>query len=364
MKKKIRVAILFGGKSAEHEVSLQSAKSVIEALDKKKYEIILIGIDKTGKWFLNDQSSYLLHAENPKLISMNNSNKHIALQPGETSNQLIDTTGKVSLGDVDVVFPVMHGTYSEDGTIQGLLKIMDVAFVGADILGSAVGMDKDVMKRLLRDAGLPIGKFLVLHRKKKVPFEQAKKQLGLPLFIKPANLGSSVGVHKVQNKKEYDAAVIDAFKYDVKILVEEFIEGREIECSVLGNDDPIASLPGEIIPHHDFYSYESKYVDAEGAGLQIPAKLPAKTVKQVQDIALKTFQTLCCNGMARVDCFLTKDNKVFVNEINTIPGFTKISMYPKLWEASGLAYTKLLDKLINLAIARHQELKELKTSVD
>lgn len=360
MKKK-RIAILFGGKSAEHEVSLQSAKSVVDALDKKKYDIVLIGIDKQGKWLLNDQSHFLLNAENPKLISLNKSNKEVSLLPGSTSAQLVPSS-KDSIGAVDVVFPVMHGTYAEDGSMQGLLKIMDVAFVGADVLGSAVGMDKDVMKRLLRDAGLPIGKFISVKRGEKITFKEAKQKLGTPLFIKPANLGSSVGVHKAKNEKEFNAAIKDAFKYDTKILIEEFIEAREIECAVLGNDKPKASLPGEVIPHHEFYSYESKYIDENGAGLRIPADLPKKVSDQIREVAVKTFTTLCCAGMGRVDCFLTKDNKIYVNEINTIPGFTKISMYPKLWEATGLSYSQLLDELIDLAIQRHDEIKKLKTS--
>ncbi len=360
--KKIKIAVLFGGRSAEHEVSLQSAKSVIDALDKKKYDVVLIGITKEGKWIVNDRSTYLLHSENPKLIKLNNSNRNIALHPGNTA-QLEETDSANKIGPVDVVFPVMHGTYGEDGAIQGLLNIMDVAFVGPDILGSAVGMDKDVMKRLLRDAGIPIGKFLSVKKNERITFAEAKKQVGLPMFIKPANLGSSVGVSKVTDRVTFSKAVEDAFLYDTKIIIEEFIDGREIEVSVLGNDDPIASVPGEIIPRHDFYSYESKYIDAEGAGLQIPANLPIKIQKEIQKNAIKTFTTLCCQGMGRVDCFLTKDNNVYVNEINTIPGFTKISMYPKLWEASGVSYPELLDKLISLAIAYHNTKKKLKTSV-
>ncbi len=358
--KKTRVAILFGGKSAEHEVSLQSAKSIIDAIDKDKYEVIKIGIDKQGKWLLNDQSDFLLNAEDPKLISLNNSNKELAVLPGD-ERQMVGLHQE-EVGKVDVVFPVLHGTLGEDGAMQGLLKLMDVAFVGADVLGSAVGMDKDIMKRLLRDAGIPIGKFISLTKGNTISFADAKEKVGAPMFVKPANQGSSVGVHKAHDEVEFDKAIADAFLYDTKILIEEFIEGREIECSVLGNEDPHCSVPGEIIPHHEFYSYEAKYIDEDGAGLKIPAELSESLVHEIQEIAIKTFMTLNCEGMARVDCFLTKDNKVFVNEINTIPGFTKISMYPKLWEASGISYADLIDTLIQLAIARHDRQKGLKTS--
>jgi D-alanine-D-alanine ligase len=359
--KKIHLAILFGGKSAEHEVSLQSAKSIVEAVDTDKYEIVLVGIDKQGKWLLNNQSSYLLNENNPKLISLNKSSTELSVLPGSKEQQLV-SSNQDQIGTVDVVFPVLHGTLGEDGAMQGMLKVMDVPFVGADVLGSAVGMDKDIMKRLLRDAGLPIGKFISLRRGESVSYKEAEKQLGTPMFIKPANQGSSVGVHKVHNAQEFKNAIQDAYQYDAKVLVEEFIEGREIECAVLGNDDPKASVLGEIIPHHEFYSYEAKYIDEDGAGLQIPANLSKDVTANVQQIAIAVFKTLNCAGMARVDCFVTKDNQIYVNEINTIPGFTKISMYPKLWEASGLPYTQLIDTLITLAIERHDQNKQLKTS--
>lgn len=389
-KKKIRVAILFGGKSAEHEVSLQSAKSIIDAIDKDKYELILIGIDKTGKWLLHDQSQYLLHAENPKLISLNKSTKDIAVLPGtdmqfipaftakhqgvsslreghtqigEGGNKSIAGQSVNEIGSIDVVFPVLHGPYGEDGSIQGLLKIMDIPFVGADVLGSAVGMDKDVLKRLLRDANIPITKFITLRKNDKYSYSDIARELGVPFFVKPANLGSSVGVSKVADEKEFKSAVSKAFKYDRKILIEEYIRGRELECSVLGNEYPIASVPGEVMPKHDFYTYEAKYIDENGAELQIPAELTKDIVKQIQDMAIKTYKVLCCEGMARFDCFLTKENKVIVNEINTIPGFTKISMYPKLWEASGISYKVLIDRLIALAIDRFKRNKTLKTAL-
>lgn len=363
MKRKIRVAIIFGGRSAEHEVSLQSAKNIVEAIDKNKYEVILVGIDKTGRWLLSNPAKFLLHAENPKLIALNKSNQEVVLTPSKSPNQLMDISNPREGKPVDVVFPILHGSFGEDGTVQGLLKLANIPFVGASVLGSAIGMDKDVMKRLLKEAGIPVAKFLVFHQGDQISFNKVKKSLGLPLFIKPANLGSSVGVRKTTNKKEFEEAIQDAFNYDNKILVEQYIKGREIECSVLGNEDPIASVPGEVIPTHEFYSYEAKYIDENGAILQIPAKLPKSTIKKIQQLAIKAFQILCCDGMARIDFFLTRENKVYVNEINTIPGFTRISMYPKLWEASGISYTQLIDRLIQLALKRYEREQKIKITL-
>ncbi len=361
-KQKIRVGIIFGGKSTEHEVSLQSAKNVISALDKEKYEPILIGIDKEGKWHRSSGADYLLNSENPKLIALNKKvAEGMVLVPGE-EKQLMTLQGEEENQVLDVVFPVLHGPLGEDGTMQGLLKLMDIPFVGPGVLGSAIGMDKDVQKRLLRDAGIPVARFIVLHETKEgFSFSKIKKELGLPLFVKPANAGSSVGVSKVKTEADFKSAVADAFKYDNKILIEEGIDGREIECAVLGNENPIASVPGEIKPTHEFYSYEAKYIDEQGAISEIPAKLPAKIAKKVQETAVSVFKILECEGLARVDCFVTKDGRVLVNEINTIPGFTKISMYPKLWEASGIPYPKLIDTLITLALARAQREKRIAT---
>jgi D-alanine-D-alanine ligase len=351
MKSKIRVGILFGGKSAEHEVSLQSAKSIVEAIDKNKYDTVLIGIDKSGQWHLNEASTFLLHADNPKLIALNKGNENVTLVPG--------------VGGVDVVFPVLHGPYGEDGTVQGLLKMADVPFVGSDVLGAAVSMDKHVTKRLLKEAGIPTPQFRAFHRNATAPsYKEVFDALGSPVFVKPANLGSSVGVAKVKSEQQFNEAVAEAFRYDHKILVEQSIAGREIECSVLGNEDPIASLPGEVKPTHEFYSYDAKYIDEQGAELIIPAQLPAKVVKRVQALAVETFRVLCCAGMARVDFFVTPDNEVYVNELNSIPGFTKISMYPKLWEASGIPYAELIDRLIQLALQRADRDKRLKTSFE
>lgn len=364
MTKKIRVGVLFGGRSAEHEVSLQSAKNVIGALDRGKYEPVLLGIDKEGGWHLHDEANYLLNESSPKLIKFSQSVDDLAIVPGNSASTLMGLKKNQGLGAVDVVFPVLHGTYGEDGTVQGLLKLLDIPFVGASILGSSVGMDKDIMKRLLRDAGIPIGKFKTLHRQSRIQpsYEEVARDLGSTLFIKPANAGSSVGVSKAKNKVEYDAALTEAFQFDTKILVEEYVKGREIECAVLGNFEPIASVPGEIIPHHEFYSYEAKYLDENGAGLEIPAKLAPGVAEAVQKMAIETFQALSCEGMGRVDVFLTEKNEIFVNEINTIPGFTKISMYPKLWAATGIQYSELIDRLITLALERHEEEGRSKTS--
>ncbi|MDP3940916.1 MAG: D-alanine--D-alanine ligase [bacterium] len=364
-KRKLRIGILFGGQSAEHEVSLQSAKNVIEALDKEKYEPVLIGIDKAGRWHLQERSSFLLNANNPKLIALNTSSQNVSLTPWRSDKNL-QAVGEKDSASIDVVFPVLHGTYGEDGTVQGLLKLAHVPFVGASVIGSVLGMDKDVMKRLLVASGIPTADFLVYHisQKKGINYSNTVKKLGVPFFVKPANLGSSVGVTKVHSQGEFEKAVTDAFSYDTKILIEEYIEGRELECAVLGNEEPKASLAGEIVPTHEFYSYDAKYIDENGAKLLIPAKLPEKTLKTLQELAVKAFQVLCCEGMARVDFFLSKNGKLFVNEINTIPGFTKISMYPKLWEASGIGYTELIDRLIQLAIERFEKERKLKTVQD
>jgi D-alanine-D-alanine ligase len=363
MARKIRVGILFGGRSAEHEISLQSAKNIIDAIDTNKYEVVLIGIDKKGQWHLNEESRFLLPVVESGLPDLPQKGENLALVPGKEDEQLVVLSGQQRLGPLDVVFPVLHGPFGEDGTVQGLLKLANIAFVGAGVLGSAVGMDKDVMKRLLRDAGIPITRFIAANRysSKEVGFDDARAQLGLPLFVKPANLGSSVGISKVKDREEFERAVREAFDYDHKILIEECIKGREIECSVLGNDNPIASVPGEILPRHEFYSYEAKYLDENGAVLEIPAKLPLETSERIRQLAMKTFTVLSCEGMARVDFFLKNGEEIIVNEINTIPGFTRISMYPKLWEATGISYSDLIDKLIQLAIERFEREKRLKT---
>ena len=358
--KKIRLGILYGGRSAEHEVSLQSAKNVIEALDAEKYEVILIGIDRSGRWYLNDSSHFLLHADDPAHISLSQKEIELAMIPGSASAQIIPVEAENQIGELDVIFPVLHGPYGEDGTVQGLLRMADIPFVGADVLGSAVSMDKDVMKRLLKEAGIPQAKFLSYRDfKKAIDPEYIKSNIGFPCFVKPANLGSSVGITKAHDEQEFESAVNKAFEFDHKIVIEEYIRGREIECSVLGNEDPIASLPGEVMPSHEFYSYEAKYLDQKGASFKIPADLPDNLIKRIQELAIRTFRVLNCEGMARVDFFLKEDDQLLVNELNSIPGFTKISMYPKLWEASGINYSDLLDRLIQLAIDRHKNRKKV-----
>jgi D-alanine-D-alanine ligase len=363
MKRKLRVALLFGGKSAEHEISLISARNIVEAMDKNKYEIVAIGIDKQGRWHLDDNARLLL-GKSATQVAYPNAKKATAIMPGDSATPLVRRggAGLGALGAIDVVFPILHGPFGEDGTVQGLLKLANLPFVGASVLGSAVGMDKDVMKRLLRDAKIPIGKFLAFNRADKISFAKVRKALGMPLFVKPANLGSSVGISKVARPGQFAAAVKEAFRYDNKIVIEQFIAGREIECSVLGNAAPRASLPGEIVVNRDFYSYDAKYVDNQGARLEIPAKLPQAVIKHVRAIALEAYRALCCEGMARVDFFVQANGRVLVNEINTIPGFTKISMYPKMWQASGISYSKLIDRLIQLAIQRHRAEKRLRTS--
>ena len=364
MSKKLRVAILFGGKSAEHEISLISARNIVEAIDKKKYEIVSIAIDKDGRWFF-DHRQRLLRARAQAEAKLPRQSVSTAVVPGAKPSPLIQLSPRRALAQIDVVFPVLHGPFGEDGTVQGLLKLANVPFVGAGVLGSAVGMDKDVMKRLLRDAQIPVPKFLAFKRAAQddIDFPSVKRILGIPLFVKPANLGSSVGISKVLNKNQFAGAIKEAFRYDNKIVLEESIQGREIECSVLGNEQPIASLPGEIITRHDFYSYDAKYLDEKGARLVVPADLPPSLVTGVQELAVRTFQVLCCEGMARVDFFLREGREVLVNEINTIPGFTKISMFPKLWEVSGISYSDLIDRLIELALERFRHERNLRTSI-
>ncbi len=339
-KRRLKLVIIFGGQSAEHTVSISSARNIALALDPNKYEVSFIGITRHGKWLLADRP--------------------IDLEP-ENQLKTLTPTSLLTPERVDIVFPVLHGPNGEDGTIQGLLKLLRIPFVGAGVLGSAIGMDKDVMKRLLQQAGIPIGKFLVFSSKESIDNKEIREHLGFPCFIKPANLGSSVGITKAHKESELNQGVELAFSFDRKIIIEQMIEGREIECSVLGNKSPIASLPGEIIAHHEFYDYEAKYQDKNAASLVIPAKLTQEQTKKVQGVAIKAFTTLCAEGMARVDMFLTPRGEILVNEINTIPGFTNSSMYPKLWEASGLSYSELIDKLIELAIERFQEEQTLET---
>ena len=360
---RIRVGVLFGGQSAEHEVSLQSAKNILEALDPDRYEVVLLGIDREGRWHLAESSSCLLDAADPRRIRLETAGRGVALVPGKISS-LVSLSDRALEAPLDVVFPVLHGPMGEDGTVQGLLRLAHLPFVGAGVLGSSVAMDKDVTKRLLRDAGIPTARFITLRAGERPAFEDLVEQLGVPFFVKPANMGSSVGVAKVSSSAEWTAALEEASRFDGKIVVEALVEGRELECSVLGNEEPIASVPGEVIPSHDFYSYEAKYLDERGARLEIPAELPRELVARVQELAIRTFQVLCCEGMARVDFFLTGDGELVVNELNSIPGFTRISMYPKLWEASGIGRSELIDRLIQLALERAERESRLETRIE
>jgi D-alanine-D-alanine ligase len=353
--KKIRVGVVFGGRSTEHEVSLQSARNVLEALDRGKYEPVLVGIDKAGRWHLDERTKALFDAARPLPNLAADAPREVALVARGEGSGLLDLSGDHETA-IDVVFPVLHGTYGEDGSVQGLCKLANMPCVGAGILGSSVGMDKDVMKRLLRDAGIPTARFIALPKGRAVPdWTAVSAELGSPVFVKPANCGSSVGISRAGTAAEFQAAVANAFRFDTKLVVEEAVAGREIECAVLGNLDPIASVPGEVVTGggHDFYDYDAKYMDENGATLHIPAAMDALTGERVRATAIRAYTVLCCEGMGRVDMFLRESGEVVVNEINTIPGFTKISMYPKLWEASGMPYGELVDRLIQLALERH-----------
>jgi len=368
--RKLRVAVLYGGRSGEHEVSLQSAASVINHLDRDRFEIVPVAIDKQGRWHLNDIS--LL--EGKKSLPVFKDAPKVVLPPNvaETSggSALIHLGAGGESRGIDVVFPVIHGPLCEDGTIQGLLELADVPYVGCGVLASAVAMDKEMAKRVARDAGIPIAPYVSLKherwkKEKAAAAEKIQNELGYPVFVKPANLGSSVGVHKVTDAGALDLALEDAFAYDTKVLVEVAIDAREIELSLLENPDaagdPLVSVPGEINPSHEFYSYEAKYLDENGAELMIPANLDPAQTEQAQEIGKKIFSAIECEGMARVDLLLDRTTgKFFFNELNTIPGFTSISMYPKMWEASGISYQELLSRLVDLAVSRHERKKALR----
>lgn len=362
---KLRVGIVFGGKSAEHEVSLQSAKNILDAIDKTQFEPVLLGIDKQGQWHLNDAETFLLNAQDPALIALNRDGESIALVPGETQQQIVARQNGNALAQLDVIFPIVHGTLGEDGSLQGLLRMASLPFVGSGVLGSAVSMDKDFTKRLLRDAGLKVAPWISVTQAQRAQIqpEAVIAELDLPLFIKPANQGSSVGVSKVESIEDFMSALDVAFTFDRKVLIEQGIRGREIECAVLGNDAPEASPCGEVVVHDTFYSYATKYISATGAHTQIPADIDRQTSEAIKTVALRAFAALECCGMARVDVFLSDDGEIIVNEVNTLPGFTNISMYPKLWQAAGLSYQALISRLIALALERHQQMSQLKSSV-
>jgi D-alanine-D-alanine ligase len=398
--KKLRVGILFGGRSGEHEVSLLSAASVLKAIDKDKYEVVPIGITKDGRWLTAEHAENLLQGKlvlEPRQLRAGDPettpaaavlargesvvvppepvHRQSGLVPFQTDAALTRRASDRAI-NVDVIFPVLHGTFGEDGTIQGLLELADIPYVGAGVLGSAAGMDKDIMKSLFVAAGLPIVKHVTILRS---AWEKAPKgvqklvesKLKYPVFVKPANLGSSVGISKVHNRKELGPGIEEAAKFDRKIVIEQSVGGmknkaREIECSVLGNDEPVASIPGEIVPVKEFYDYNAKYLD-EGSELIIPAKLSKAETKRVQELAVQSFKAVDCSGLARVDFLMEagsskesagKSRRIYLNEINTMPGFTAISMYPKLWAASGLDYPDLIDRLIQLGLERHADKKK------
>jgi D-alanine-D-alanine ligase len=353
-----RVLLIFGGRSAEHEVSVVSAASVAGALDPDRYEVVAVGIDKEGRWHLLPGPPALEPGSAQALPSVReDAGSEVALAREPGSRELVDQSGERR--SFDVVFPVLHGPFGEDGTIQGLLELAGIPYVGAGVLGSAVGMDKAVQKVLFRAAGLRVVPHVVVHDREWLEDPEAVEakaaDLGYPVFAKPAALGSSVGVTKVHEVGGLSPAMKHAFEYGRKALLERSMEGaREIEVSVLGNDDPVASVAGEIIPKgHEFYDYEAKYVDEDGAQLVVPADIPPETLEEAQRMAVTAFRAIDCAGMARVDFFLEPSGGLYVNEINTIPGFTNISMYPRLWEASGLSYTELVDRLVQLAMERH-----------
>src|ERR1700757_2982059 len=389
---KLRVGVLFGGRSGEHEVSLLSAASVLNAIDREKYEVVPIGITKDGRWLTAEHAENLLTGKlmleprnlragdpditQPAAVLSGGEGVVVPPEPVHRQSGLVpfqtDSSPMRRAADrainVDVIFPVLHGTFGEDGTIQGLLELADIPYVGAGVLGSAAGMDKDIMKSLFRAAGLPIVKHVTILRSDwdadaKKTEKIVDRSLKYPVFVKPANLGSSVGISKARTKKELGPAIYEAAKFDRKIVIEQGVGGakhkaREIECSVLGNDRPQASVPGEIVPIKEFYDYSAKYLD-EGSELIIPAKLTKAEVKKVQELAIRAFQAVDCSGLARVDFLMDpKTRKLYVNEINTMPGFTSISMYPKLWTASGLSYSALIGRLIQLGIERHEDKKK------
>jgi D-alanine-D-alanine ligase len=348
----MRIALLFGGKSPEHQISVRSARNIAGAIDRSKHELLLIGVDPRGGWRL---------LEEVPAVSVGEEAPQLALVPGRESGQIVRLDNLQPLPQLDAFFLIIHGPNGEDGTMQGLLRSLDLPFVGPDVLGSAVAMDKDVAKRLLRQAGLKVARDMVFfqHEKDAIDYAAIRNQLGSPVFVKPANMGSSVGVHKVRNVEEFRHAIQDAFQYDRKIIVEEMIEGRELECAVLGNAVPEVSHVGEIVTEEE-YSFEAKYVSDTAAQLLIPADVSKAALFQLQLVAKQAFQVLGCEGMSRVDMFLTEADDVYVNEVNTLPGFTNISMYPALWKHAGTSYSELVEELLRLAIERHQARKALK----
>ena len=349
------ITLICGGKSPEHEISVRSAKNILKAIDRQKFNITLVGIDRSGKWRLLEE-----HSLDKEIVG---GGKELAIVPAREEGQLIILENGNSLPKPDIIYLVLHGPLGEDGTIQGFMRLLDLPFIGPDVLGSSAAMDKDYTKRLLSAVGINVAGGRVYNHTQisEIDYEEISKELGTTLFIKPANMGSSVGVHKVKNKEEFDAAIQDAFLYDRKILIEELINGREVECAVMGNEFPEASTVGEVITTEE-YSYEAKYISQTAAKIDIPAKVTEEELKNLRDVAIRAYKAVGCEVLSRVDMFLTPTGKIYVNEINTLPGFTSISMYPKLWEESGISYSDLIEKLIDYSIDRHRLQSQLKTS--
>ncbi|MBU1107541.1 MAG: D-alanine--D-alanine ligase [Candidatus Riflebacteria bacterium] len=366
---KIKVGVIFGGRSGEHEVSLVSANSIIKALNPDKYEVIPVGITRQGAWMVGVKPEALLEyskSGSHSCLAFNATSggkASLNCDPTNKGLMLLDKPKAENQVQLDVLFPIIHGTSGEDGTLQGMLELADMPYVGCGVLASAVGMDKTFSKRLFRDAGIEIAPYkeVLRSRVKSDPdlvISEIESELGYPCFVKPVNSGSSVGISKAKSRDSLKVALELAARYDRKILVESYVNGREIEVSVLGNDDPIASLPGEIVPCNEFYDYSAKYVDNRSE-LKIPADLSAETIEQIRALAIRAYKALDCAGMARVDFFLERgSNRIIINEINTIPGFTSISMYPKLWEATGISYPELVDRLVDLALERYRDKQE------
>jgi D-alanine-D-alanine ligase len=360
--RKLRVGVLFGGRSGEHEVSLVSAASIIRGLDPQKYEAVPIGISKEGHWLIGEGAQKML----PDVLR---TGQRVVMSADPTESALMPIDGSARGQKLDVVFPVIHGTFGEDGTMQGLLELAGLPFVGAGVLGSAIGMDKDVAKKLMQVAGIPVVPWIAVQRADwerdpKAIRRAVEKKFKYPVFVKPATLGSSVGMTKVHSRAELGPALDLASEFAMKIMIERAVSAREIEVSVLGNHDPRASIPGEIVPHREFYDYAAKYLE-EGTQLLIPAKLKKSEIKKVQAMAVTAFRALELSGMARVDFFIEKrGGRIFLNEVNTIPGFTSISMYPKLWEANGIPFRELITKLIDLALEQHREKARTKYQIE
>jgi D-alanine-D-alanine ligase len=356
MKERQYVAVLCGGRSPEHEISLCSAWNLVNAVDRDRFRVLLIGIDKHGRWWLQDEEAFLAQQPFAGSMSLTQSSEPLAVVPGNAGSSLYNIEKGVYLDEIAVVFPMIHGPNCEDGSMQGLLRQLNLPFVGPGVLSSAICMDKDIAKRLMQQAGIPTSRFVSCTRagRHSVSFEEISNELNLPLFVKPANMGSSVGVAKVDGESSFYQALDEAFRYDNKIVIEEFVDGREIECAVLGNEGPVSSVPGQYVHADEFFAYDTKYLKGQEVTMEIPAHdMDEEMMEAAKNLALRTYSCLQCEGLARVDIFLTADGRFLVNEVNTLPGFTNSSMYPGLMGSAGIPYTELVTRLIDLAIERH-----------